>query len=157
MLQKLLMLSNFLFLIKLIRVLKKYNVLILINRNIRFKFLFIFFTNLISIGVSYDRKHKNSQNIYQNHCKPWFWQGFGSKTLPRFAVLFVYRFGYLDFSIILLSRLYGVPRNRVLGICCLELLYQKFGAQNFWPDRLWSQTRHKKSVGAKFLDTTSLM
>jgi len=56
------MLSNLLFLIKLIRVLKRYNVLILINKNIRFKFLFIFFTNLISIGVSYDRKHKNKSD-----------------------------------------------------------------------------------------------
>ena len=56
------MLSNLLFLIKLIRVLKKYNVLILINKNIRFKFLFIFFTNLISIGVSYDRNHKNKSD-----------------------------------------------------------------------------------------------
>ena len=56
------MLSNLLFLIKLIRVLKKYNVLILINKNIRFKFLFIFFTNLISIGVSYDKNHKNKSD-----------------------------------------------------------------------------------------------
>jgi len=56
------MLSNLLFVIKLIRVLKKYNVLILINKNIRFKFLFIFFTNLISIGVSYDRYHKDKSD-----------------------------------------------------------------------------------------------
>mgnify|MGYP006239675639 FL=1 len=56
------MLSNLLFLIKLIRVLKKYNVLILINKNIRFKFLFIFFTNLISIGVPYDKNHKNKSD-----------------------------------------------------------------------------------------------
>ena len=56
------MLNNFLFLIKIIRVLKKYNLLILISKNIRFKLLFTFFTKLISIGVPYDKNHKDKSD-----------------------------------------------------------------------------------------------
>ena len=58
--QKLSMLSNLFFLVKLIRVLKKNNVLLLIRRNIKYKIIFTIITNLLSIGVSYNKSVINN-------------------------------------------------------------------------------------------------
>ena len=52
------MVSNFLFLIKIIRTFKEYDILKLIRNNIRFKFLFDFFTFFISLGRSKSSKYK---------------------------------------------------------------------------------------------------
>ena len=52
------MVSNFLFLIKIIRTFKEYDILKLIRNNIRFKFLFDFFTFFISLGKAKSSKYK---------------------------------------------------------------------------------------------------
>ena len=56
------MVSNFLFLIKIIRTFKEYDILKLIRNNIRFKFLFDFFIFFISLGRSKSSKYKYSSD-----------------------------------------------------------------------------------------------
>ena len=46
------MIKNLIFLIKIIRIFKKYDILKLIANTVKFKFLFIIFTEIISIGVN---------------------------------------------------------------------------------------------------------
>ena len=60
--QKLSMLSNLFFLVKLIRVLKKNNVLLLIKGNLKYKLIFTIITNLLSVGVSYNKSVINKSD-----------------------------------------------------------------------------------------------
>ena len=46
------MISNLIFLIKIVRVFKKYDILRLITNSVKFKFLFIIFSEIVSFGVS---------------------------------------------------------------------------------------------------------
>ena len=54
------MISNFFFFIKIIRIFKEYNILILIRKNIKFKILFDIFTFIISFGKIKSHEYKNS-------------------------------------------------------------------------------------------------
>ena len=46
------MINNLIFLIKIVRVFKKYDILKLITNSVKFKFLFLIFTEIVSFGVS---------------------------------------------------------------------------------------------------------
>ena len=54
------MITNFFFFIKIIRTFKEYNILKLIRKNIKFKFLFDVFTFLISLGKKKSNEYKES-------------------------------------------------------------------------------------------------
>ena len=54
------MITNFFFFIKIIRTFKEYNILKLIRKNIKFKFLFDVFTFLISLGGKKSNEYKES-------------------------------------------------------------------------------------------------
>ena len=56
------MISNFIFLIKIIRVFKKYDILKLFGKSIKFKFLFILLTEFLSFGVSTLRDESKSSD-----------------------------------------------------------------------------------------------
>ena len=45
------MINNLFFLIKIVRVFKKYDILKLITNSVKFKFLFLIFTEIVSFGV----------------------------------------------------------------------------------------------------------
>ena len=56
------MINNLVFLIKIVRVFKKYDILKLIIRSVKFKFLFLVFTEIISFGVSSLKDKSNSSD-----------------------------------------------------------------------------------------------
>ena len=56
------MISNFLFLIKIIRTFKEFDILRLIGKKIKYKFAFNFVTFFISIGKSKSNKYKDSSD-----------------------------------------------------------------------------------------------
>ena len=56
------MINNLVFLIKIVRVFKKYDILKLIIRSVKFKFLFLVFTEIISFGVNSLKDKSNSSD-----------------------------------------------------------------------------------------------
>ena len=56
------MINNFLFLIRIIRIFKQFDILKLVRKNIRYKIIFDFFILIISIGVIESKKHKKSSD-----------------------------------------------------------------------------------------------
>ena len=56
------MINNLVFLIKIVRVFKKYDILKLIIRSVKFKFLFLVFSEIISFGVSSLKDKSNSSD-----------------------------------------------------------------------------------------------
>ena len=57
------MIANFIFFLKIVRVFKRYNILILIEKNIRFKFLFRIFTFLLAPFTFVQAKGQDSDGI----------------------------------------------------------------------------------------------
>ena len=57
------MIANFIFFLKIVRVFKRYNILILIEKNIRLKLLFRFFTFLLAPFTFVQAKGQDSDGI----------------------------------------------------------------------------------------------